>query len=205
MLGLPEERVAAVIDRGPQMQDLVRSRLMKRGSVGYIQPGPDTFPSVEEVNAVIAACGALPTITWLDGTSEGEQAAVELFDLMVAKGALALNIIPDRNWNIADPADKQRKLEGLYSVVALARKLDLPINVGTEMNAFGKPLIDAFDVPELAPVRDDFIDGAYFFYGHGTLQRALASAPQRMGETAPPNLARSQPVLHPSRAPRAAR
>ena len=172
-LDLPQERVAAVVDRGPQMQDLVRSKLMKRGGVGYIQPGPNTFPSVEEVNAVIAACGALPTITWLDGTSEGEQAAEELFDLMVAKGAVALNIIPDRNWNVTDPADKARKLQALYSVVTLARKLDLPINVGTEMNAFGKPLIDNYDAPELAPVRDDFMDGAYFFYGHGILQRAL--------------------------------
>lgn len=172
-LDLPQERVAAVVDRGPQMQDLVRSKLMKRGGVGYIQPGPNTFPSVEEVNAVIAACGALPTITWLDGTSEGEQAAEELFDLMVAKGAVALNIIPDRNWNVTDPADRARKLQALYSVVTLARKLDLPINVGTEMNAFGKPLIDNYDAPELAPVRDDFMDGAYFFYGHGILQRAL--------------------------------
>lgn len=172
-LDLPRVRVDAVISRGPQMQDLVRSKLMKRGGAGYIQPGPDTFPTVEEVNAVITACGALPTITWLDGTSEGEQAAEELFDLMVAKGALALNIIPDRNWNIADPADRQRKVEALYNVVALARKLDLPINVGTEMNAFGKPLIDDFDAPELAPVREDFLDGAYFFYGHAMLQRTL--------------------------------
>ena len=172
-LNLPRERVAAVIDRGPQIQNLVRAGLMKRGGVGYVQPGPDTFPTVEEVNAVITACGALPTITWLDGTSEGERAAEELFGLMMDQGAVALNIVPDRNWNIADPQTKERKLQALYDVVDLARSLDLPINVGTEMNAYGAPLIDQFDAPELAPVRDAFLDGAYTIYGHTMLARAL--------------------------------
>ena len=50
-----------------------------------------------------SACGALPCATWLDGTSAGEQAIDELLDLLIGKGAVALNIIPDRNWNIADP------------------------------------------------------------------------------------------------------
>ncbi|MGC9520731.1 MAG: hypothetical protein ACP5HG_02480 [Anaerolineae bacterium] len=172
-LDIPEERVAAVIDRGPQIQNLVRSKLMKRGGVGYVQPGPATFPSVDEVNQVITACGALPTITWLDGTSEGEQAAEELFDLMMRQGALALNIIPDRNWNISDPQEKRRKLNNLYEVVGLAQKLNLPINVGTEMNAYGKPIVDEFDAPELAPVREIFMNGAYFIYGHTQLLRAL--------------------------------
>ena len=172
-LNLPRERIAAVIDRGPQIQNLVRAGTMKRGGVGYVQPGPDTFPTVEEVNAVITACGALPTITWLDGTSTGEQAAEELFGLLMDQGALALNIVPDRNWNIGDPQTKQHKLQKLYDVVALAQSLNLPINVGTEMNAHGLPLIDRFDVPELSPVRDAFIDGAYTIYGHTLLQRAL--------------------------------
>lgn len=172
-LEVPQEQVAAIIDRGPQIQNLVRGKLMKRGGVGYVQPGPDTFPTVEEVNTVITACGALPYITWLDGTSEGEQAAGELFTLMIDKGAVAMNIVPDRNWNIKDPQQKALKVQNLYDVVALAQELDLPINVGTEMNAYGKPLIDDFDAPELAPVRDAFMDGAYFIYGHTALQRAL--------------------------------
>ncbi|MBN1246209.1 MAG: hypothetical protein JXC32_01060 [Anaerolineae bacterium] len=172
-LDVPEAKVAAVIDHGPAIQNLVRSKLMKRGGVGYVQPGPDTFPPIDEVNKMIAACGALPTITWLDGTSEGEQAAEELFDLMIDKGAVALNIVPDRNWNIADRQAKGVKLQNLYDVVALAESLALPINVGTEMNAYGTPLIDNFDAPEMAPVRRIFLDGAYFVYAHTTLHRAV--------------------------------
>ena len=171
---MDQEQIAAIIDHGPQIQNLVRAKLMKRGGVGYVQPGPDTYPTVDEVHTVIAACGALPTITWLDGTTAGEQAAKELFGLLIAKGAVALNIVPNRNWNIADPAAKAIKLQNLYDVVDLAKSLDLPINVGTEMNAYGSPLIDQFDVPELAPVRAAFLDGAYFIYGHTSLQRALS-------------------------------
>ena len=31
-----------------------------------------------------------------------------MLDCMAAKGAAALNIIPDRNWNIADPDARAR-------------------------------------------------------------------------------------------------
>ena len=172
--------VAAIIDKGPDIQNLVRSKLMKRGGVGYVQPGPETFPSVEDVNKVITACGALPCATWLDGTSSGEKAVEELLSLLIAKGIVALNIVPDRNWNIKDAQVKAVKVQELYKVVELARSLDLPINIGTEMNAYGKKTVDDFDAPELAPVRDDFMDGAYFIYGHTAMQRAA-----RMGYQSP--------------------
>jgi hypothetical protein len=55
----------------------------------------------------------------------------------------------------------------------MAQSLDLPINVGTEMNSYGQKLVDDFDAPELAPVRQAFMDGADFIYGHTALQRLL--------------------------------
>ncbi len=165
--------IAAILDNGPKIQNLVRAKLMKRGGVGYVQPSPETFPSVGEVNRVITACGALPCATWLDGTSAGEQAIAELLDLLIGKGVVALNIIPDRNWNIADPEVQRTKLHELYEIVELARQLDLPLNVGTEMNAPGNRLVDDFAAPELAPVREAFMDGADFIYGHTAMQRAL--------------------------------
>jgi hypothetical protein len=33
--------------------------------------------------------------------------------------------------------------------------------------------VDDLEAPELAPVRQAFLDGAYFIYGHTALQRAL--------------------------------
>jgi len=33
--------------------------------------------------------------------------------------------------------------------------------------------VDDFDAPELAPVRQAFLDGAHFIYGHTVMQRAL--------------------------------
>lgn len=172
-LKVASDQIAAIIDNKPKLADLVRAKLMKRGGVGYVQPGPDTFPTVEEFHQLILACGALPCATWLDGMSAGEQAMAELLALLIDKGVVALNIIPDRNWNIADPETRRIKVQKLYEVVKHAQKLDLPLNIGTEMNAYGQKLVDDFDAPELAPVRQAFMDGAYFIYGHTVAQRAL--------------------------------
>jgi hypothetical protein len=65
------------------------------------------------------------------------------------------------------------KVQNLYDVVALAQERALPLNIGTEMNSFGKKLVDDFDAPALLPVRDAFMEGAYFIYGHTVLQRAV--------------------------------
>jgi hypothetical protein len=172
-LNLPLDQVTAQMGDKPKFQNTIRAKLMKKGGVGYIQPGPQTFPNVEEFHQLIIACGALPCAAWLDGMSAGEQAIEELLALLIDKGAVALNIIPDRNWNIADPDQKRVKVQKLYEVVELAQKLDLPLNIGTEMNAYGQKWLDDFDAPELAPVRAAFIGGAYFIYGHTVAQRAL--------------------------------
>ena len=138
-----------------------------------MQPSHDMFPSLDELHQLVLACGALPCAAWLDGTSPGEQAIEELLALLISKGVVALNIIPDRNWNIADAETRRLKVNNLYAVVQLARELELPLNIGTEMNSFGQKLIDDFQAQELAPVRQAFLDGAHFIYGHTLLQRAL--------------------------------
>jgi len=172
-LNVEPGRVATLMDDAPKFQSLIRARLMKRGGVGYVQPSPYTFPTVEEFHTLIVQCGALPCAAWLDGISEGEQAIEELLDLLIGKGVVALNIIPDRNWNIADPEIRQLKVQNLHRIVEVAQALYLPLNIGTEMNSFGQKLVDDFDAPELAPVRQAFLDGAHFIYGHTVMQRAL--------------------------------
>ena len=172
-LGLPLEQVAAQLEDEPRFQNLVRARLMKQGGVGYLQPGRNTFPSLEDVNQLVVACGALPCAAWLDGTSAGEQAIEELLELQISKGVVAFNIIPERNWNISDPEVRTIKIQKLYKVVELAQKLDLPLNIGTEMNSFGQKLADDLNAPELIPLRESFLAGAYFIYGHTIMQRVL--------------------------------
>ena len=172
-LEIAPKQIAQTIGDAPKFQNMIRLKLIKRGGVGYMQPGPESFPAVDQVNRFVADCGALPCLAWLDGTSPGEQNVGELADLLVSKGVAALNIIPDRNWNIADPEMRQLKVQKLYQVVRLANELSLPVNVGTEMNTFGQKMIDYFDAPELVPVRETFLDGAHFIYGHTLLQRAL--------------------------------
>jgi hypothetical protein len=172
-LGVSHEQMDKLLMDAAKMQNTVRSKLMKQGGVGYVQPDAGSFPTVEPVHQLIEACGAIPCVTWLDGTSAGEQAMPELLELLVGKGAAALNIVPDRNWNIADAAQREIKVKHLYAVVEMANEFALPLNIGTEMNSYGQKLVDDFDAPELAPVRKAFIDGAYFIYGHTVLQRAV--------------------------------
>lgn len=172
-LQLSAEQVAAKIKDGPGFQNIVRAKLMKRGGVGYAQPDAGTFPALADVTRMIIACEALPCAAWLDGMSAGEQAMPELLELLISQGAVALNIIPDRSWNIADPETRQIKLKAMYEVVEMAQELDLPLHVGTEMNSYGQKRVDDFDAPELAPIRQAFLDGAYFVYGHTVMQRAV--------------------------------
>lgn len=121
-----------------------------------------------DMNRFVLEAGAIPTITWLDGMSEGEQAMEELFDVTMAAGAAALNIIPDRNYT---PGVKDPKLRNLQDLIALATRRNLPIIVGTEMNAPGNPFVDDFASNELAPFWPHFLNGALIAYGHTVLQR----------------------------------
>jgi hypothetical protein len=172
-LGIAREKVMALMADTPRFQNLIRAKLMKRGSVGYVQPESGMFPTLDAFHQLIGACGALPCGAWLDGTTSTEQAIENWLGFLVSKDVLALNMIPDRNWSIADPATRQRQVKNLYRAVEVAQELDLPLHVGTEMNSFGQRQIDDFDAPELAPVRDAFLEGAHFVYGHTALQRVL--------------------------------
>ena len=156
------------VPAGPALLDLIRAKLMKRGGAGYVQPGKDTFPEIAEMNRFIIEAGAIPVITWLDGTTEGEEAIDELLSVEMASGGAAINIIPDRNFTAGV---EDVKLRNLQDIIERARKLGLPILVGTEMNKDGNLFVDDFESAELSPFREDFINGAYIVYAHAGLQR----------------------------------
>lgn len=170
-LGVDDKVVEQLWQDSPGLQNLVRAKLMKQGGPAYVRPGPSAFPNVKEFHKLVLGCGALPCAAWLDGTSAGEQKIQELLHLFIEKGVVALNIIPDRNWNIQDPDMRRIKLRNLNRIVDLALQLSLPLNVGTEMNSFGQRLVDDFGAPELEDMRQVFLDGAYFVYGHTVMHR----------------------------------
>ena len=168
---MAQEEIAKVLDDGPAFQGLIRSKTMKQGGVGYVLPDGDEFPHLEEVNRFSRAAGAIPCMTWLDGTSEGEQAIDEMLDLMQASGVAAANIIPDRNWNIKDAATKEKKVTLFHEFVAKLVERQMPIIVGTEMNAYGQKFVDTFSVPEMKPLHDVFLHGTHIVYAHTLLQQ----------------------------------
>lgn len=155
-------------DEPAKLQALIRAKTMKRGGVGYVQPGKGAFPLLAEMNRFVLEAGAIPTMTWLDGTSEGEKCIEELFEVAKSSGTVALNIIPDRNYT---PGVKDQKLQNLRDVIALAEKYHFPIVVGTEMNAPGNKFVDSFESVELKSFVPVFLKGAHIVYAHSMLQQ----------------------------------
>jgi hypothetical protein len=151
-----------------KLQALIRAKTMKSGGAGYVQPDKGSFPLMTDMNRFILEAGAIPTLGWVDGTSEGEKAIEELFETVMSSGAAAINIIPDRNYT---PGVKDEKLKNLYDVVALAGKFGFPVIVGTEMNAPGNKFVDSFGTAELKPLAPIFLKGARIVYAHSVLQR----------------------------------
>ena len=163
-----KEKLGAAPPAGVKLQNLIRAQTMKKGGVGYAQPGKGSFPLMADMNRFVLESGAIPTLAWLDGTTDGEKCIEELFAVGMASGVAALNIIPDRNYT---PGVKDQKLQNLYDVVALAQKHHFPVIVGTEMNAPGNKFVDSFETAELRPLVPVFLRGAHLVYAHSVLQR----------------------------------
>lgn len=110
-------------------------------------------------------------VTWLDGLSPGEDDMGAMMDCLGAKGACALNIIPDRNHRIDDADLRARKLRKLEEVVQAAEARAMPINIGTEMNKHGQPFADDMGCEALRPYLEPFLRGARIMVGHTLLLR----------------------------------
>lgn len=171
MLGVDPGAAQALIDDRPGLEDKVRARFAKRGGLGYEQPTEKTFPPMEDFCAWVASCDAIPMESWLDGTSDGEKDARALLECSVSKGTQAFSIVPDRNWNISDAEVKAVKVANLRTVVNLCDTMDIPINIGTEMNKRGLPFVDDLNGPVLSEFKQSFIRGARILVGHALCTR----------------------------------
>ena len=158
-MGLPE---------GRDLLNTIRAKTMKRGGVGYVLPDKGSFPLMADTNQFVLEAGAIPTLTWLDGTSDGEKAIEELLQVGMSTGVAAVNTIPDRNYTVGV---KDEKLRNLHDMVQLADNLYLPVVVGTEMNSPGQKFVDDFATQELSPLLPIFLKGAYIVYAHSVLQQ----------------------------------
>ena len=171
VLAKPESDAAKLVANLTALEEAARNRLVKQGGLAYEPPSVETFPPIEDFFQWVLSCRAIPMMTWLDGMSAGESRSEELLLKCREKGAAAINIIPDRNWNIRDAAAKAAKTAKLREVVETAVKLHMPINIGTEMNKAGLPFADDLAGEALRPYREAFLAGARIFVGHTWLLR----------------------------------
>ncbi|MFA6815572.1 MAG: hypothetical protein WCS73_04675 [Lentisphaeria bacterium] len=151
--------------------DFLRKKLMKRGGLGYKVPSPADFPVLDTVIKMILDCRAIPMSAWLDGSLPGEMDPQKQLECLVSKGVEAVNIIPDRNWNFKDPQVKAEKIAALNKYIDAAKKLDMPINIGTEANKPGQILVDDFSSDALKPHAAVFLEGAQIMIGHTRMLR----------------------------------
>jgi hypothetical protein len=170
LMGKPVEDLEKMLGT-PAIEEAVRSKLAKRGGFGYVQPSADTFPMVQEFIDWVLSCEAIPMITWLDGTSDGEKDGRAMLECLTAKGCAALNIVPDRNWNYRDPEQKAIKVANLEEIVRAADDMGLPINIGTEMNKAGLPFVDDLSGEVLSRFKHSFLRGARIMVGHSIMLR----------------------------------
>jgi hypothetical protein len=168
---LSVDEVGTLSERPVDLQMRIRSKLMKKGGAGYTLPDDRSFPSLKYMTEVVLDLHGVPTHTWLDGTADGESDAGAMLDFIISEGAACMNIVPDRNWNIADSEEREHKVGKLHEVVHEAEKRNLPIIVGTEMNKHGQGFVDNFFSGPMLSVRDAFMRGARIMTGHTALLR----------------------------------
>ncbi len=171
VLGLAADDVRPLLEDRPRLHEVLRAKLMKAGSPGYAKPEAGSFPTLAEAAAMVKDARGLPTATWLDGTSAGEADLEALLDVLTGAGVVVVNIIPDRNWNLVDPAQRAAKVRLLGECITICRARELPVIAGTEMNKYGQPFVDNFGVDALAPFVHDFLNGALVLHGHTVLAR----------------------------------
>jgi len=162
------QRLGAAPLESAKLQGLIRARTMKKGGVGYVAPDSGSFPEMAKMNRFVAEAGAIPTVAWLDGSSDGERRMDEFVDVAEASGAAALSVVPDCNYGSCAP---EEKLRNLYDVVALADRRGFPVVAGTEMNSPGQKFVDEFASDALKPLAPTFLRSAFIFHAHSVLQR----------------------------------
>ncbi len=164
ILNMPEEQICSLRTQNTaDFHEVLRKKLIKYGGPGYIPPEKETFPLFDDTVRMIQEAGGIPTGTWLDGTNPGEEKPGELLNFLQGKGIRAITIIPERNYNIAEPQEKKIKVRKLNEFMDECRKKKMPVVCGTEMNRHGQPFVDDFTNPVLSQYLPYFLSSAAMF------------------------------------------
>ncbi|MEN3186245.1 MAG: hypothetical protein ABDK94_09300 [Atribacterota bacterium] len=164
------EKIRTLFTDLASFYDLIRMKLMKFGGVGYVKQDAGDFPTLQEVNEMIGELGAVPSFSWLYGLSSGEQDTAQLFDFCLDRGVETIFFVPDRNWNVPSEEERRVKVEKMYRMVEEAKKRNMPIFVGTELNRYGQKFVDDFDSPYLVPLVPYFLWSASLLWGHVVME-----------------------------------
>lgn len=180
----PADAFKAVVGQAPsggdpEQQNAVRNHLLKIGKPCYVAEDPAAFPPVEEVLAIFADLGAIPTYPFLGNPlTQGEGDVAAWCDRLAAWGVCALELIPSRNTD-----------DRVAAIVGEARRRGWPIFDGTEHNSPAmEPLTTTWGMDER--FREAFREGALVALGHQALVAAGQPGYAERGRMLPGGYAR---------------
>ncbi|MCD8141137.1 MAG: hypothetical protein LUE17_15445 [Planctomycetaceae bacterium] len=171
VLGRSPTDVETLLGDAGAFRATLHEKLCTLGDSGDWCPGD--YPGVTDFFRAVEGAGAVPCLYWQDSETVGEADVVRLLDDAIHWGVRAVAVAPDPLWNIPDAEVRERRLGLLAALVAGARERGMMILAGSPMNGPRQKFVDSFDAPELSAYFRDFTDGAFWLYGHATLQRAL--------------------------------
>jgi hypothetical protein len=123
--------------------NLIRAKTMKQGGPGYMQSrtATNSFPALADVQLASRwPAERLPTVAWLDGTSDWRAG----HGRAMPGGRAQRSLPPSTSFRTVTShrVCKDQKLKNLYEVMALAEQLHWPVIAGTEMNSPGQKFVD---------------------------------------------------------------
>lgn len=144
----------------------IDEKLFVRGGSGYYSPDATSYPGVTQFFRDIAAAGAVPCLCWQDETFSGGAGVEALLDAAIGWGALCVGVKFPVVWSECRPGFAER----LGRMAEAARARSLPLLVGSNMLRDGD-FGEWRDAAELHALREDFLAGAFWLYGHAFLAR----------------------------------
>ncbi len=166
VLGRPPQDAECLLNEGVSFLEVLEDRIRKTAPEDL---SPEGYPGTVEFLTAVREAGAVPCVMW-NGGGEGVETEVEAWvDRLVEWGVRGVAVIPDRIWNVPDAEAKTANLAALDRLLTASRRRGIRVLAGSPMDGPRQKFVDSFDAPELAPYFRDFVDSAFWLYGHTVL------------------------------------
>jgi hypothetical protein len=130
--------LAAPLNNAAEVENEIRSRLLKAGGAAYVEEDPSVFLDTDTIRSIILEAGGVPTYPFLADDAKGnytdfERNLPKTIEQLKARGFYSVEFIPTRNDSKA-----------LKDYVLKLEEAGFIVTFGTEHNSPGKQPIEVF-------------------------------------------------------------